>query len=57
MIEYRLQPLVAQDLALLPGSRTSNRANPWAVHRLVTTLLDPKLAPARELISWYHERS
>jgi len=57
VIEYRLHPLVAQDLALLPGSRTSNRANPWALHRLVTTLLDPKLAPALELISLYHERS
>jgi hypothetical protein len=26
------------------------------VHRLVTTLLDPKLAPALELICLYHER-
>jgi len=56
VIEYRLQPVVAQDLALLPSSRTCNRANPLAVHRLVTTLLDPKLAPALDLITLYHER-
>jgi hypothetical protein len=57
VIEYRLHPVVAQELALLPSSRTCNRANPLAVHRLVTTLLDPKLAPALDLISLYHERS
>jgi len=56
VIEYRLHPVVAQDLALLPSSRTCNRANPLAVHRLVTTLLDPKLAPALDLITLYHER-
>lgn len=56
IIEYRLHPVVAHDLALLPASRTCNRANPLGVHRLVTTLLDPKLAPALELICLYHER-
>jgi Insertion element 4 transposase N-terminal/Transposase DDE domain len=56
IIEYRLHPLVAQDLALLPVSRTCRRADPAAVHRLITTLLDPQHAPALELISLYHER-
>ena len=56
IIEYRLHPLVAHDLALLPVSRTCRRADPLEVHRLVTTLLDPQQAPALELISLYHER-
>ncbi len=56
VIEYRLHPLVAHDLALLPVSRTCRRADPTGVHRLVTTLLDPLQAPAFELISLYHER-
>src|SRR6266700_619495 len=56
VIEYRLHPLVAHDLALLPVSRTCRRADPTGVHRLVTTLLDPLQAPACELISLYHER-
>lgn len=56
VIEYQLHPLLAQDLALLPASRTCRRANPLEVHRLVTTLLDPQQAPALELISLYHER-
>lgn len=56
VIEYRLHPLVAQDLATLPVSRTCTPAHPWAVHRLVTTLLDPEQAPALELICLYHER-
>ena len=56
VIEYRLQPVVAHDLALLPVSRTCRRADPWEVHRLVTTLLDPLQAPALDLISCYHER-
>jgi hypothetical protein len=51
VIEYRLHPLVAQDLATLPTSRTVRPAQPQAVHRLVTTLLDPVQAPARELIA------
>jgi transposase IS4-like protein/DDE family transposase len=56
VIEYRLQPLVAQDLALLPTSRTCDPTDPAALHRLVTTLLDPAQAPALELIGLYHER-
>ena len=56
VIEYRLHPLVAQDLALLPSSRTSRPTDPGVLHRLVTTLLDPEQAPALELICLYHER-
>lgn len=56
VIEYSLHPLVAADLALLPTSRTSNPAKPGQKHRLLTTLLDPELAPALELIQLYHER-
>jgi len=57
VLEYYLHPLVAQDLASLPTSRTCDPAKPQAVHRLVTTLLDPVQAPALELICLYHERS
>jgi hypothetical protein len=56
VIEYRLLPSVAQDFATLPTSRTCDPAKPGAVHRLVTTLLDPVQAPALELICLYHER-
>ena len=56
VIEYRLHPLVAHDLALMPVSRTCRPADPAAVHRLITTLLDPQHAPALELIGLYHER-
>ena len=56
VIEYRLLPHVAQDLALLPISRTARPSDPCALHRLVTTLLDPRQAPALELIALYHER-
>ena len=56
VIEYRLHPQVAQDLATLPTSRTCDPAKPQAVHRLVTSLLDPEQAPALELICLYHER-
>jgi hypothetical protein len=56
ILEYRLHPLLAADLAPLPTSRTTRPAQPQAVHRLVTTLLDPVQAPALELISLYHER-
>jgi len=48
--------VVAHELALLPVSRTCSPADPCAVHRLVTTLLDPQQAPALELIGLYHER-
>lgn len=56
VIEYFLRPEVAQDLALLPVSRTSRSAEPATRHRLVTTLLDPVQAPALDLICLYHER-
>ena len=56
VIEYRLHPLLAADLALLPSSYTASTNDPAAVHRLITTLLDPQQAPALELISLYHER-
>lgn len=56
VIEYRLDPKVAQQLAQLPQSRNSRPTNPTAVHRLVTTLLGPVQAPAKELICLYHER-
>jgi hypothetical protein len=56
VIEYRLDPKVAQALAGLARSRNSSPADPRAVHRLVTTLLDPELAPAKTLILLYHER-
>ena len=56
VIEYFLRPEVAQDLALLPVSRTSRPSDPATRHRLVTTLLDPVHAPAIDLICLYHER-
>ena len=56
VIEYRLHPLLAQDLALLPTSRTCRPSDPTGLHRLVTTLLDPVQAPALALIGLYHER-
>lgn len=56
VIEYSLLPQVAQDLALLPTSRTCRPSDPTRIHRLVTTLLDPQEAPALDLIGLYHER-
>lgn len=56
VITYRLIPQLVNDLAPLPRSRNSDPADPAQVHRLVTTLLDPALAPALELILCYHER-
>jgi hypothetical protein len=56
VIEYRLRPQLVQDLACMPPSRNGNPANPGQIHRLVTTLLDPVLAPALDLILCYHER-
>ena len=56
VVEYFLRPEVAQELALLPVSRTSRPSDPMTRHRLVTTLLDPVQAPAIELICLYHER-
>jgi hypothetical protein len=42
IIEYRIEPSTAERLAQFPSSQTSNRAAPGQVHRLVTTLLDPR---------------
>lgn len=56
VIEYHLQPQTAQCLAQLAQSRNSRPSDPTAVHRLVTTLLDPLEAPAQDLILLYHER-
>ena len=47
VIEYRLDPKLAQALRGLARSRNSSPADPRAVHRLVTTLLDPDEAPPR----------
>lgn len=56
VIEYSLEPKTAQRLAQLAQSRNSRPADPTALHRLVTTLLDPQEAPAKDLIVLYHER-
>jgi Insertion element 4 transposase N-terminal/Transposase DDE domain len=56
VIEYRLHPQLAQDLAQFPASRNCREGDPTQLHRLVTTLLDPVQAPALELIICYHER-
>jgi len=54
VIEYHIEPHTAERLAAFPSSQTSNHADPHQLHRLVTTLLDPQLAPAldaRRLLS------
>ena len=56
VIEYHIEPHTAERLAAFPSSQTSNHADPHQLHRLVTTLLDPQLAPALDLICCYHER-
>jgi hypothetical protein len=56
VIEYRIEPHTAERLAEFPSSQNSNPSDPRQLHRLVTTLLDPQLAPALELICCYHER-
>jgi Insertion element 4 transposase N-terminal/Transposase DDE domain len=56
VIEYRLNPPVAQQMKQLAQSTTSRACDPTQVHRLVTTLLDPQLYPALDLIVCYHER-
>jgi Insertion element 4 transposase N-terminal/Transposase DDE domain len=56
VIEYRSEPHTAERLAEFPSAQTSNHADPRQLHRLVTTLLDPQQAPARELINCSHER-
>lgn len=56
IIEYRLKPWAARELATLSTSRNIEKPDPWKVHRLITTLLDPQQAPALDLITTYHER-
>ncbi len=61
IIEYRLDPQVAAQLEQITPSRmhkNSSATNPEVhqVHRLLTTLLDPELAPATAVAQCYHER-
>jgi hypothetical protein len=61
VIEYLIDPAVAQQLEQVTPSRMHNNSgatNPQTrqVHRLITTLLDPELAPAKALCERYHER-
>ncbi len=42
VIAYRIEPHTAALLAQFPSSQTSKHANPTQLHRLVTTLLDPR---------------
>lgn len=61
VIEYRIQPEVAQQLEQVTPSRIhshSGSTNPQVrqVHRLLTTMLEPEQAPAQDLCLCYHER-
>ena len=61
VVEYFIEPEIAEQLSHQPPSRThshSDGTNPDVKkrHRLITTLLDPVLAPALELCLLYHER-
>jgi hypothetical protein len=61
IIEYRLEPQIAAQLEQITPSRmhqNSAATNPEVhqVHRLLTTLLDPELAPAKAVAQSYHER-
>ncbi len=60
IIEYRLDERIAEPLAQLQRSRgrTGTRKATTAdqVYRLATTLLDPTVAPAKEVAACYHER-
>lgn len=61
VIEYRIDPPVAQQLEQVTPSRMhshSGTTNPQVrqVHRLITTLLSPEQASAKELCLCYHER-
>jgi hypothetical protein len=56
IIEYRLDPALADELSQLAHSPTARCSDPRQVHPLVTTLLDPQHAPALDLICLYHER-
>jgi hypothetical protein len=61
VVEYSIQEKVAARLEQITPSRVnsgSGTTNPdiGKVHRLVTTLLDPDLYPAKDLCVLYHER-
>ena len=61
VIEYSIDPPVAEQLEQVTPSRLHNHSgatNPQVrqVHRLITTLLCPEQAPAKELCLCYHER-
>lgn len=56
VIESRIEPHTAERLSAFPSSQTSNQADPHHLHRVVTTMLDPQLAPALDLICCSHER-
>jgi Transposase DDE domain len=60
IIEYRLDPQIAEPLAQVQRSRGRTGTRPVAsadqVYRLATTLLDPATAPAKEVAACYHER-
>ena len=61
IIEYRIDPGMAEQLEQITPSRmhsNSSATNPQVhhVHRLLSTLLEPELAPAKALIQCYHER-
>lgn len=61
IIEYQIDPAVAAQLEQITPSRMHSNGgttNPQVhqLHRLLTTLLDPDLAPAKALAQCYHER-
>lgn len=61
VIEYLIDPVVAGELEQVTPSRihgSTGTTNPQVrkVHRLITTLLSPTLAPAKALCLCYHER-
>ncbi len=61
VIEYRIDPTVAQQLEQVTPSRMRSHSSPTnpqvrQVHRLLTTLLSPEQAPAQALCLGYHER-
>lgn len=61
IIEYHIDPRVADQLEQITPSRmhkNSSATNPEVhqVHRLLITLLDPELAPAKAVAQSYHER-
>jgi len=60
IIEYRLDAQVAEPLSHMQGSRARSGLRPGSapdqVYRLATTLLDPLLAPVKQVAACYHDR-